>query len=304
MRSPRVGPAACDDSSMEWDPGAARAFVYANARLLEQRVYATLFDGASPAGCVAALAAYKNDDGGFGWGLEPDKRAPDSQPLDVEIAFERLVIAGAHADDLVAPACDWLASIAAPSGAVPILLPSIAGYPRAPHWEATDFLPGLNPTAAIAAHAHALGCHHPWVERATEHCLLELEAGRVPNEAHDLLGLCKLMQHAPDQDRAQRLASLIASALASAAFMKLDPAADVYGVTPLEFAPTPDSIAVTWFGDGVVAAHLDHLERQQEHDGGWPISWEPPSAASGLEWRGIRTLLAARTLTAYGRSPD
>lgn len=286
------------------DAEAARSFIDGSARIVERRLAEVVFDGADPAPVVSALGAYRNADGGFGHGLEPDKLAATSQPLDVEIAFERLVIAGAHAEELVASACDWLASIAAPSGAVPILLPSIAGYPRAAHWQATDFSPGLNPTAAIAAHAHALGCHHPWVERATEHCLAELEAGRVPNEAHDLLALSKLIQHAPDQDRAQRLASMIASALTSASFMKLDPAADVYGVTPLEFAPTPDSLALTWFGDGVVDAHLDHLERQQQYDGGWPISWEPPSAASGLEWRGIRTLLAVRTLTAYGRSPD
>ena len=40
---------------------------------------------------VDAVAAYRNDDGGFGHGLEPDKLAPASQPLDVEVALERLV---------------------------------------------------------------------------------------------------------------------------------------------------------------------------------------------------------------------
>jgi len=39
----------------------------------------------------------------------------------------------------------------------------------------------------------------------------------------------------------------------------------------------------------------------QEADGGWPITWDPPSAASRLEWRGIVTLGALRTLTSYGR---
>ncbi len=31
------------------------------------------------------------------------------------------------------------------------------------------------------------------------------------------------------------------------------------------------------------------------------MSWEPPSEAATLEWRGVITLQALRTLTSYGR---
>jgi hypothetical protein len=51
----------------------------------------------------------------------------------------------------------------------------------------------------------------------------------------------------------------------------------------------------------VLGAHLDALERDQQNDGGWPISWQPPSEASRLEWRGFRTVHALRTLGGYGR---
>jgi hypothetical protein len=288
---------------MPWDAEAARTFIYGNGRLLEQRVYSRLFEAAGDEGVITALAAYQNDDGGFGHGLEPDKRAPGSQALDVEIAFERLAMVGSRADDLVIPACNWLATIAAPSGAVPVLLPSIAAYPRADHWEATDYSPGLNPTAAIAAHAHTLAVAHPWVDQATEYCFAEVEADRLPAEAHGLLALSKLVGTAPDQQRAARAAALIASALPTAHFMKLDPG-ETYGVTPLEFAPTPTSVARSWFDDPTVHAHLDYLEHEQQADGGWPISWQPPTDASLCEWRAIRTLLAVRTLTAYGRFAD
>lgn len=286
------------------DVEAARLFIYANGRVLEQRVHAAMAEGGDPAAVVTALAAYQNDDGGFGHGLEPDKRAPASQPLDVEIAFERLVMAGAHAPDLVTSACDWLATVAAPSGAVPILLPSVAGYPRADHFEPTEYSPGLNPTAGIVAHVHALEVTHPWADLATEYCLAEVEAGRVPPEAHVLLGLSKLVETAPDRRRAEQAAELLASALPTASFMKLDPEADTYGVTPLDFAPTPTSLSRSWFDDDLVEAHLDGLEREQQSDGGWPISWQPPSDASRCEWRAIRTVLALRVLSAYGRLPS
>lgn len=285
------------------DLAAATTFIHANARVLEQRVHAAMTGDGDPDGVVSALAAYRNPDGGFGHGLEPDKRVPASQPLDVEIAFERLVMARVHAPTLVRAACDWLATVAAPSGAVPILLPSVAGYPRAEHFTATEYSPSLNPTAAIAAHVQTLGIEHHWAERATEHCLVEVEDGRLPGEAHVLLGLTKLAEAVPDRHRAERAAELIRAALPGADFMKLDPVADTYGVTPLDFAPTPASLARSWFDDAVITAHLDVLVREQQEDGGWPITWRPPSDASRWEWRAIRTLWALGVLSAYGRAP-
>ena len=286
---------------MRVDVVGARNFIYGNARLLEQRVFATLFEGDATNAVVAAVLAYRNADGGFGHGLEPDKRAPPSQPLDVEIAFERLATVDARADQLVTAACDWLSTVAAPTGLVPILMPSVAGYPRAEHWMPDRYEPDLNPTAAIAAHVHALGVTHPWADRATEYCFDEIEAGRIPDEAHTLLGLAKLVEHAPDSQRAIRCAERLGPAIETARFMKLDPTAPDYGVSPLEFAPTPASMAHSWFGDDVIAAHLEHLRAAQQSDGGWPIDWQPPSDATRSEWRGIRTLNALRFLDAYGQ---
>jgi hypothetical protein len=41
--------------------------------------------------------------------------------------------------------------------------------------------------------------------------------------------------------------------------------------------------------------------RRQQEDGGWPIAWEPIGKAVELEWRGVATLDALKTLRAYGR---
>jgi hypothetical protein len=72
-------------------------------------------------------------------------------------------------------------------------------------------------------------------------------------------------------------------------------------VTPLHFAPTPDSPWRTLFADEEITGHLDRLERDQQPDGGWPITWEPPGAAGTWEWRGIVTLQALQVLRAYER---
>ena len=51
----------------------------------------------------------------------------------------------------------------------------------------------------------------------------------------------------------------------------------------------------------MIAGHLDRLERDQQGDGGWAITWEPPSPAAVFEYRGVQTLWALRVLRAYGR---
>ena len=61
------------------DIGAAKRFVYDDARLLERHRLAVLFDGAPSGRVLDALRPYRNDDGGWGHALEPDLRGPDSQ---------------------------------------------------------------------------------------------------------------------------------------------------------------------------------------------------------------------------------
>src|SRR5689334_2710377 len=112
---------------------AGRNFVRREARLVENRLFDTVFAGADPAGVVDALRGYQNADGGFGHGLEPDKRTPDSLGLDVETAFDILLAAGARDEVMVRRAVDWLASVATPEGAVSLASPVIENYPRAEH---------------------------------------------------------------------------------------------------------------------------------------------------------------------------
>src|SRR6478672_4407174 len=258
----------------------AADFLARQARLLEQRLYATLFEGAPAAGVVEALRGYQNEDGGFGHGLEPDKRCPASQPLDVQVALETLVAAGTSDGPMLQRACDYLAAVGS-DGGVPCVLPSIAAYPRAAHWGDGDFPPGVNPTAAIAGLLHALGVEHPWLDAADAFCWREL-----------------------DRELAEALAGPVAGRLPGAAWYLADADAEGYGLTPLAFAPAPDSRWRSLFDDGQIAAHLDRLERDQQPDGGWPVTWDPPSDASRLEWRGIVALGALRTLRAYGRLPE
>jgi len=277
-----------------------RDFVRRDARLLEQRLFAVVFESGDPDGVVDAIRGYRNADGGFGHGLEPDKRCPDSQPLDVLFALETMDAAGTMDVGLAQGACGFLASVADERGAVPIILPSVAAYPHANHWAGDDFPPELNPTAGIAAFLHKHDVDHEWRTRATGFCLDELEREPLA-EAHTIRAVLVFLEHVPDRRRAEALAGQVCGWLRTARWFKNDPADESYGLGPLEFAPDPASPWRELFTDDEIERSLDHLLSEQQTDGGWPLAWEPPSDASTLEWRGIRTVSALRVLTAYGR---
>ena len=301
--NPSVGRARLPDVSNDAF-AAARAFLYREGRLIERRLAGVLFDGDHPSGVVDAVRAYRNPDGGFGHGLEPDKRCPASLPIDVESALEILLVAGGssaldHAGALVPAACDWLASVAS-DGAVPLAFPVIERFPRAEHWSDWSYTPGLNPTAGLAGRLHGLGVVHPWLDRATDWCWTRLDSG-FDEDAHALREVLEFLAHVPDRTRADAVGTQVGAWLAGAAWYRADPTDPEYGVTPLHLAPSPDSPWRRLFDDAALEAHLDRLARDQRPDGGWPITWEPPGAASTLEWRGIETLRALRVLRAYGR---
>jgi len=283
---------------------AGHRFLLSQARLLELRLFATCFLGEPAARVVDALRGYQNDDGGFGHALEPDKRCPFSLPIDVEIAFQALATAGAVDHDMVTRACDFLARTAEEAGAggaVPPAFPVIESFPRAVHWAEWTYQPGLNPTAGLVGLLYQLGVDHPWRSVGAGYCWQQLESGAVPGDAHVLREVLVFLEHVPDRDRADRCAAALAPNLASIPMFHLDPDAPGYGLSPLDMAPQATSRWCALFTDAQIAAHLDRLQKDQQADGGWPITWEPPSQAAVFEWRGIVTLGALRTLTSYGR---
>jgi hypothetical protein len=279
---------------------AGRAFIQREGRVLEQRLAAAIFDGAPTAGVIDALRGYRNDDGGFGHGLEPDKRCPASLAIDVETALVAMAAAGTVDHEMVSQACDFLASIAAPGGAVALSSPAMEAYPRAAHWSEWTYVPGLNPTAGLAGRLHAMGIEHPWVTEATAWCWSALADG-LPSDAHALREVFVFLEHVPDRERADALAPAVADHLPQAEHYRADPLDPEYGVTPLHIAPSPSSRWRSLFADKLIEGDLDRVERDQQADGGWSIAWEPPSAASTLEYRGMETLRSLRVLAAYGR---
>jgi len=286
------------------DFDAAATFIAVHARVVDRRRFGRLFDG-GPAGPVRdAVAAYRNDDGGFGHGLEPDCRSPGSQPPAVEMAFRLMDEADAWDDALVRGACDWLASVAPAEGGAAFVEAgpqALGDWPHAPWWVPEAGHPAsLTPTGLISGTLHKRGASHPWLDRATEVMWTRIAALAEPG-AYDMFGVLRFLQYVPDRDRAEAAFGRIGPLILERNLVALDPEAAGETHSPLDFAPEPDSLARSLFDDATIKAHLDHLAHAQREDGGWTFNWPAWSPGAERDWRGFLTVDALRVLRANGR---
>jgi hypothetical protein len=292
------------------DFDAAGAFIAGNARIIDRRRFGRLFgdDDAQPA--RDAVAAYRNEDGGFGHALEPDCRAPGSQPLAVEMALRIMDETGAWDDALVRGACDWLAAVAPAEGGAAFVEGTLSGWPHAPWWVPEQGHPAsVIATGLIAGTLHARGVSHPWLGRAGELMWArmdklaeqggnQLQSG--PGGGYEMFGMLAFLQHVPDRDRARQAFGRIGPLIIERDLVALDPEAPGEVHSPLAFAPEPESLARELFDEATIKAHLDHLAQAQRDDGGWTFNWLAWSPAAETEWRGFLTVDALRLLRANG----
>ena len=282
------------------DFDAAAEFMATRARVLDRRVFQRLFQGGAADPVRDAVAAYRNDDGGFGHALEPDLRTAASQPAAVEMALRIMDAADAWDEHLVRDAIDWLTSIAPSEGGATFVLPTLSQGPHAPWWVPAEGNPvSLIQTGQIAGVLYARGFNHPWRDAATEVMWRGIDQLTEPN-AYEMFGVLAFLQHVPDRPRAENALQRIGRSLRALA--TLDPNAEGETHSPLDFAPLPDSIARSLFDDATIEAHLNHLAGAQREDGGWMFNWPAWSPAAEADWRGFLTVDALRVLRANGRA--
>jgi len=284
------------------DFDAAAGFLAAHARVLDRRLFERLFAG-GPAGPVRdAVAAYRNADGGFGHGLEPDCRTSASQPAAVEMALRIMDLADAWDEKLVRDAVDWLVAVAPADGGATFVEPTVSEGPHAPWWVAVEGNPvSLIQTGQIAGLLYARGFPHPWLDGAAQ-VMWDGIARLTEPGAYEMFGVLAFLEHVPDRARAQAAFAQVGPLLLERGLVTLDPEGAGETHSPLDFAPLPGSIARSLFDAATIDAHLDHLAAAQRDDGGWMFNWPPWSTAAEADWRGFLTVDALRVLRANGRA--
>ncbi len=306
----------------------AEQFVWLSARVLEQRRFAYHFLGGDAEAVEAALAAYANEDGGYGHALEPDVRGPASQPLHTAHALRVLDSIGRCGGTQAERVCRYLTEASTRDGALPVVHPSARGYPVAPFVAVVDAPPpasnGLgrgDPRSSLLATGPVVGLlhrnrvWHAWLFRATDFCWAAVDAigqGMRPTHPYEVEAAVAFLDGVPDRARAEAAADRLGRLVRERRLVVLEPAKAARqpvapGYAPGEhhfaydYARVPESLARRWFTDEEMALALDHLAAAQQEDGGWPITWRRWAPGPALEARPLVTLEALRTLRAHGR---
>jgi hypothetical protein len=300
------------DCSMSIDLCAASAFMTTHARLLDRQRFRLLLGESGPDGVLAALEAYRNADGGYGWGLEPDLRAAESQPGGALHAFEAFAEVAPATSPRAAELCDWLAAASLADGGLPFALPIADAAGCAPFWaEADATVSSLHITSAVVAMAHRVAAHdpavarHPWLADATRYCLGEIARLDEPRSALELLYVLGFLDvlagsGGGEPDAAAHLERMAAAIPASGELPVEGGAADE-NVRPLDVAPRPNRPVRRHLRPEAVAADLDRLAAGQADHGGWEVDYAAWSPAAALEWNGYATVRAVAVLRANGR---
>jgi hypothetical protein len=283
---------------MPVDLGAAEQFMFRTARVLERHRLAALLRGAPSESVRAALLAYRNRDGGFGHALEPDVRAPHSEPVATAAALEVLAALRAHGDPLIADAAAWIDTIADDDGGVPFVLPEAAGYPRAPWMVPSEG--GSHLTFALAAVLWELKAPGPWRERGTHWCWARVQR---PDElsAYWVKFALAFLDRVDDAPRAEAAVERLRPRLAADGSIPVPGGTANERLTPLALSPRPEGRSRRLFAAEQIEADLDRLEDGQQDDGGWTFDWLAWTPAQELESRGRVTLDALSLLLSHGR---
>lgn len=289
-----------------------------NARTLDMARWNYHFAGGPQSAVLEALAAFQNEDGGFGHALEPDAWNPHSSPLQtstaVELLLELEITDNRH--PIVQGILKYLDSGADMDGDTwHNVIPSNNNYPHAPWWHtdssSTSHSP-FNPSAILAgfilrvadqdSQLYARGTdialklsdsflRNPGIERHPLKCVLILLdcigrsglQGRFPYE--------QLIAAA--EDRINRLLEASAADWSG------------YSTRPSVFIETPDSLGFK-ANAAMLERDLDYIIAGRNSEGLWDLTWswdgyDKAFALSENWWKAVIAINNLRLLRAFGR---
>jgi hypothetical protein len=280
----------------------AEEFVFTHGRLLERRRVELLLHGGGPDGVLAALGAYRNPDGGFGHGLEPDVRSPISEPLATLSALDLLASWELVDHPWMRSALEWVASMSDVDGSVPFVTAESLEWPHAP-W-VCPVPGGSHLTFGFAAAALLTGFDGGWAEAAARWCRERLSsAGQLA--AYEAKYALRFV--AVEGSLARNVVAELRRRLHDDGSLPVDGGAEGETIHPVDLVhnpwavPYPSDLPHRLLSPEQVAADQRRLVAGQQADGGWTVDWPAWCPAQGLEWRGMRTVEALESLASGSR---
>ena len=275
--------------------------------MIERRLFQFHFEKGKPDGVYHAVYAYRNTDGGFGHGMEPDTASPESQPLFSIMALETLDEVGLlSADVLLQDFMPYFESITTKKGGIPWMLRPTSEYPTADHFKTVKEWAAISTTAPLLGMLEKYKVDVDWMKHAEEFVWAEIE--RI-QEKHVFCHFCvprrlNFLQHTKNAAKAKKAIEDLKRWILADGVICLDRTDEGWGLYEkphsLYYAPAPNSLLSPIFSREMVEADLDELIRRQKKDGRWD-TWYGLSEGMKLEWAGIQTLWTLKTLRNYDR---
>ena len=285
----------------------ARDFILTNARMIERRLFHYHFEQGDATGVFHAVYAYRNPDGGFGHGMEPDTASPESQPLFTVMALENLEEAGLLSQALLLEDfMPYIERITTPKGGIPWMFRPRGDYPCEEHFKTIKEWAALSTTAPLLGLLEKYKVANPWMEKAEAFVWEEIQ--RI-KEKHVFCHLCTprrltFLQHTKDREKATKAIEDLKAWIMEEGVLCHNPKEEGWGLYgkphSLMYAPAPDSLLSPIFSAAQIEKDLDGLIAMQQEDGRWD-TWYGISEGMKLEWAGIQTLWTLRVLNHYGR---
>lgn len=269
---------------MEIDLNKAVQFIKSKARTVDLAVYEYFFEGKSNKQVIAELEKYQNPDGGFGHGLEADFWNPNSSPIATNDALITLMKTNALEDakDMVQGIIRYLEShdsFDEKKKCWQFAIESNRDYPHAIWWEKDgDGVMGYNPTASLATFLVCYGKRNPYYEEIVQSSIKYLK--EMQDLSADSLKCFLLSYQMLKKNGIWDVVNLdeFKALLSERIETSICKDTNRYGV---EYATVPSDIFTgmyhEFFASGIrELAHkeLEILERLQQDDGGFDITWK------------------------------
>ncbi|MDW3194513.1 MAG: hypothetical protein R8G66_19200 [Cytophagales bacterium] len=285
----------------------AKDFILTNARMIERRLFQYHFEGDGPEGVFHAVYAYRNSDGGFGHGMEPDTASPESQPLFSIMALETLDEVGYLSPDVILKDfMPYFERLTTEKGGIPWMMRPTSDYPCEDHFKTVKEWAALSTTAPLLGLLEKYKIDIPWMQQAEEFVWSEFE--RIQGK-HAFCYLCvprwlTFLQHTRSKEKAKQQIKRLGEWVLKDGVISLNEADEGWGLYgkphSLNYAPTTNSILSPLFDEATIDADINELIGRQKGDGRWD-TWYGISEGTKLEWAGIQTLTVLKTLKNYGR---
>lgn len=285
----------------------ARDFLLTNARMIERRLFHFYFENGSKEGIFHAVYAYRNSDGGFGHGMEPDTASPESQPLFSIMALETLDDVGYLSKEIILnDFMPYFKSVTTEKSGIPWMFKPKSNYPCEGHFKTVKEWAALSTTAPLLGILEKYEIDIPWMQKAEEFVWSEFE--RIKDK-HVFCFLCvprwlTFLEHTRSHDRAKKTINDLRNWITNKGVIcedKTDEGWGLYGKPhSLNYASSTQSILFSLFDRETIESDLNELISRQKEDGRWD-TWYGISKGTKLEWAGIQTLWSLKTLKNYDR---